>query len=184
MSAPAAAGTRSGRGHPEGLAAFPGVLRGVPPTGPRWGHHPRGGLRASSLLWGLAQNGLGDPQLCMWCRGFRIPFWGVAPWGVPSRMALESSCTKDSPQGGFRVPHPSSVFTLGVPFRVDLGYPSSNASTLEVPHRVALESPLLWGFLQDGFAVALLWGFPQYGFGIPLALGVPFRTFLCAPSSS
>lgn len=48
---------------------------------------------------------------------------------------------------------------------------------------MALESPLLWGFLQDGLVVALLWGFPQCGFGIPLALGVPFRIFLCARRS-
>lgn len=98
-------------------------------------------------------------------------------------MALELPCIEESPPGGFRVPS-SSVFTLGVPFRIYSGYPPAVHALWEFSTGWLWNPPCSGGFLQDGLVVALLWGFPQCGFGIPLALGVPFRIFLCAPPRS
>lgn len=96
---------------------------------------------------------------------------------------MESPYIEDFPRGGFRIPPPSSVFTLGVPFRVDLGYPPRGASALWVPHRVALECPLLCGF-----PMGCLWdppcsvGSPSVALGSPLLWGFPSGHF-CVPAA-
>lgn len=138
----------------------PGVLWGVPPTGP-WAL----GTPLPGWLWGVCPPALGARP-----ERLGVPLSSACALGVPSRMAVGSSCIG------------------GVPPGAALGGPPSSACALGVVPRVALESPLLRGS-PPGWVFgcpqqsSVLWGLPQSTLVSP-CLGTPPGMALKLPPRS